>query len=380
MACCFPRERPEEFPFTDFPVTEGNRNRVEELTGQIKEVRDQHALLPPVYKGACLLRVVMIALVVIGITVGIMALNGTLHTLPQTFQNINWTYAGIGLGGFAILTVGAAVIIHRVQHQIDPITQQKIGKLTGDDHWVAAHYQRDDMAGCFQGYIDTSTLDEEKSGVAYMYAYKDEQNHMGVSVNVTIFTPLHMVLAIVYNALRIVVIPFFILGCMLVEKASGTKIDPTDRAYRLSDIPIEIGKSIWRIVKAPFYALAFIFAAIYSLFDPMNGRKLGSYIERDWNEGVTRAEGFWSVRGPQPLWTCEGGRNPSGLGRNGFYLAGCWQPMAVVYYDKGNITQCTSLSRALKSNKGKPYTILTHDLLTEKHAALIHDLEQLRVE
>ncbi len=42
----------------------------------------------------------------------------------------------------------------------------------------------------------------------------------------------------------------------------------------------------------------------------MGGRLLGSGIERSWNEDMIRAQGYWSVGGPQGRWQFEGGAHP----------------------------------------------------------------------
>ena len=380
MTCCPAAELPKEFKqIPDSKLIDSNQHDVVDLTQQISDLRKIYSYLPQTYQAHSSVRVVFIALFVVALTVGMLALTGNLTSFPEKFlhfiQNANWSHITTGVVLFAMLAGGAALIIHRAIYQKDRLTQTDIGKMRGDEHWVSAVYTADD--GYYhKGYIDTSTLDKEGTGTAFMYAYKDEGNNNSVNLAVFLFSPLHMIGAIVYNLLRLVVIPFYILGCLLVERAKNTVVHPEDRAFRLSDIPKEWGNSILRVVKAPFYCLALMFVAIYAFFDHLNGRKLGSYIERDWNEGLTRAEGFWSVQFAQSLWRYEGGGAPNYLGRNGFYLAGCWQPIAVVYYEKGKIVKACSLSRAVNPEKGKAYTILTSELLIQKHNALVEQLEK----
>ena len=74
---------------------------------------------------------------------------------------------------------------------------------------------------------------------------------------------------------------------------NGEPLYKDERSFELLDIPKEFVKSIWRVIKAPFYALAYFFAGVYSLVNPMGGRKLAAAIELDWNEGVSLAEGYW---------------------------------------------------------------------------------------
>jgi hypothetical protein len=382
MGCCS-SEFPQGFKTVpEFLVTAKNREAVEDLTKKIALEFGHYYALPGTYQANVALRASVIALLVIGMTVGLMALNGALTTFPQTvfeFMNANWQIVAASAAAFVVLSIGSAAVIHKTLNNKDKITGHDIGKLSGDQHWISAIYTRDDYEDAsFAGYIDLSTLNEEKSGTAFMYAHKDEQNHIGVSLVVTLFTSLHMIGAIAYNAIRIAIIPFYILVCMAIEKAQGQALNSTDRPFQLSDISNEIGKSSVRIIKAPFYAFAIMVAALYSFFDPLNGRKLGSYLEREWNEQVTRAEGFWSVRGPQSLWHFEGGGAPTHLGKNGFYLAGCWQPIAVIYYDKKKIVEAASLARAVDPKQGKIYTILMKgDILAKQHC-LVDALRKLK--
>jgi hypothetical protein len=382
MACGSPQELPQAFrPIPQFESVEA-RQEISNLTQKIAENRTVYSFLPAPYRAKSGTRSVVIAVIVAAVVVAILSANGSLLAFPDKFLNfihtINWTYAGMGSVICTILIGGVAVVIRRASYYEDQLTQTDMGRFKGEDHWIPAVYESEKTKGDFYpGFIDTSTLNEEGTGTAFMYAYKDEQNTMSVNLAVFSFSSLHMIGAIAYNAIRLLIIPFFILGCMLVEKASNTAIDPDDRPYRLSDIPQEMAKSMWRMVKAPFYCVAMMFAALFAFIDPLNGRKLGATVERDWNEGVTRAEGFWSVRCAQPLWQFEGGRSPSHLGKNGFYLAGCWQPIAVAYYEKGEIARGVSLSRAVNPTKGMTYTILTSDFFIQKHNELVDTLDQI---
>src|SRR5262249_6411477 len=153
------------------------------------------------------------------------------------------------------------------------------------------------------------------------------------------------------------VIPFYILYRIYTDKPC---LENPEKNFRYSDIGDELGITLWRIARAPFYALAAMFAIVYGLVDPMNACKLESYIERDWNDDVTRAEGFWSVRGWQALWQFEGGRERGNLGKNGFFAGGCCQPVCVGYF-KNHVLQekGASLSKAVREDKGQTYWVYT---------------------
>lgn len=317
---------------------------------------DQDSKFPPHYKGRCLLRVIGIALYAIVLTVGILALSNNLLSFPQQLANflytVNWVNTLYVTALSFVFISGAAFLIHRVIHKQDRLTKAPLNQLSGDAHWVSACYSNEKRPDIFRPcYIDTSSLDQEKSGYAYMYIYKKEEENFSISLGVLAGTPLHMLGAMVYNLIRLPIIPFYILGCMAAKKEWDGK------AFHFSDIPKEMGKTLFRICQAPFYALAILFATLYSFCDPLNGRKLVSALERDWNDDVSRAEGFWSVRGPQKLWRWEGGGSPNGLGKNGFFLPGCWQPIGVVHYEKGKIVYATSLTKAVDPTKGDVYHV-----------------------
>ncbi len=297
---------------------------------------------PVKYHAYPALRGLAVTAAIVGIAVAILASNGQLATFPQTamnwFSNLNMHHVVMGLTGAAILSCGAGIVINRAVHK------EGVGALSGSDHWVSAYYSVQGRRGGAPGYIDTSRLDATQSGEALYYGYKPMLAHYYVSLVVAALTPLHIVASVAYNVLRAAIIPFYIMGCMAIEKFRGGALFANQRAFEWNDIPKQIDASIRRAVKAPFYGVAQMFAGVFSFIDPLNGRKLGAEIELAWNEGVTRSEGWWSIAGPQSLWRFEGGGGPETLGRNGFYAAGCWTPMARVTYVNGAITGATGMS------------------------------------
>ncbi len=332
-----------------------------------EDIQNRFHKLPFQYRPCSVLRVTALALLVIGITVAVLASNGQLTAFPgqvaHWLQNLNWTYVGAGFAGFVVLSIGAAVVIRRAFSLQNRITNQDIGNLTGGAHWVSASIKKNENAISFPGYVDTSTLDASQSGKAFFYIQKEVSNEYGVAVMMFALTPLHVGAAMSYNVARAVLIPFYILGCLSIEACLGRALFKEQRRFKWSDISNEIEASLARIVKAPFYGTALMYASLYVLVDPLNGRKLGTQIESDWNEGLTRSEGFWSVGGPQALWRPEGGGGPEKLGQNGFFAAGCWAPLAVVTYQNGKIVETTSLSKAIDPTKGHDYILTTESIL-----------------
>ncbi len=357
------------FPKGWDPLPQLPQIRTQEMGSKLALIQTNNSTyqekMPLEYRSRVALRVTLFVVMIIAITVAILALNQQLTTFPQDFvkwfQNINWVHVELAAIPLVALTGGAVAIIANLKYKQDPLSNQDSGKFSGEDYWESAYYASK-KHGLYPGYIDKSTLDEAGNGLAYMYGVKGEQDHYAVSLVVGAFTPVHMVGAIAYNILRLFVIPFYILAA---------------KDLKAKEIVVEWKNSLFRIVKAPFYATAIIFSCLYSFFDPLNGRKLGSYIERDWNEDVSRAEGFWSVRGPQSLWKFEGGGASGELGKNGFYLAGCWQPIAIVHYQNGKIVSGESLSHAIEEEKGELYEIFDAQNSLEIHQRALADLNGL---
>jgi hypothetical protein len=151
----------------------------------------------------------------------------------------------------------------------------------------------------------------------------------------------------------------------MVAEDGSKRLYMNERSFELLDIPKEMLKSIARALQAPFYALAFMIAGLCSLVNPMMGRKLGSEIERDWNDEMSLSEGFWSVGGPMELFSCEGGGGPLGLGRNGFFLAGCWQPVGIAEFNDGVLQEGYGLAHAVDSTQEDKLTLLSYSDLND---------------
>jgi hypothetical protein len=225
-------------------------------------------------------------------------------------------------------------------------------------------WKKEESSAC---YIDRSTLDAQGNGKAYLYRVKECQDHYSVSgVVAVVGTPPYLIGVIAYNLIRAVIAPLYVLVQLFRERILGGKPHEGEHPFKLSDLPREFIRSIRRAVVAPFYALAYLFAALYSLVNPMGGRKLAAAIERDWNEGVSLAEGFWSVKGEMIHWHFEGRGGPKGLGRNGFYLAGCWQPLGIAEFKEGLIVTAHRLAYTVKAEGERPYRIEMRSSLERK--------------
>ncbi|MFN0065708.1 MAG: hypothetical protein ACKVOH_05680 [Chlamydiales bacterium] len=202
-----------------------------------------------------------------------------------------------------------------------------------------------------EGYIDTSTLNSQGTGKAFIYANKGTGAHNFISVCMLVTTPIHAAGAVVYNAVRAVAMPLFILLVWIRERLSacrmgedsGYKFHKEGRKFRLADIPKQFALSVWGAVRAPFYGIALMMVTLYSFIDPVGGRKLGARIEWEWNNRVGRYKSDWLTLGFQKGFKWEGGGGPDSLGDHAFYIAGCWQPFYKVEVVRGTIRTVTKL-------------------------------------
>ncbi len=89
------------------------------------------------------------------------------------------------------------------------------------------------------------------------------------------------------------------------------------------EAPKSICKSIWYIVRAPFYAIAMEFAALYGVFCPTKARVWVGNVERQWHEVDLKSDIRYSRDSARPfLWNAL--TNPDS--KNTFYAAFCMQP------------------------------------------------------
>lgn len=283
----------------------------------------------------------------------------------ETLKAIPIEYGAIGGGVCTIWAGGAVFIIVRAARKENPLLGGARGKF-GDisRHIESGYISRKDgkrlPTGVFHGvYIDRSTLNEKGSGKAFLYTPKTLNDHYMVSSVVAFLgSPFYAVSAVAYNLIHAAIIPFYILFHCATSK---------EPKFSLTDAPKESFNSLKRAVKAPFYALAYMFCAFYSIFNPMGGRNLAAAVERDWNGDKALNEGFWWIGGSLALFKWENFGNPGSPLRAPWYMAGCWQPVGIATYKKGKITKCISMEKAL--DKENPnwcsYNILTESEVTE---------------
>ncbi|NGX62322.1 MAG: hypothetical protein K940chlam9_01819 [Chlamydiae bacterium] len=316
-----------------------NASRVEALTKK------------PTYKQTFTAKKRLIGVVAITIILAIpvvygLFVSGNLTTLPHkiahAFTHINTANPTfwVGVGVPTLLFGGSVAVMVSATQRKDRELGVKMNKIfspsknleVGLLEWNKA----DQSIGSDMCYIDKSTLDGNGNGKAYLYNIKGCGEHYNVSFVVTFLgTPLlNLIGSVVYNAIRFCVIPFYITYRLIKQGCPNQKISENSR-YKWYDIPKEMGLSLWGVIRAPFYATAYFFAGLYSFISPMGGRILGSKIERDWNGGKPMYDkGFWACT-PLKEWKLEGGGDRESLHKHPYYLAGCWQPVAIANFVDG---------------------------------------------
>ena len=187
-----------------------------------------------------------------------------------------------------------------------------------------------------QGFLDTSTAHTKQCA---FYTRKTSVFNEYVATAVIATAPIHVAATIANNILRLFIVP-------LKLTFSGN----------FRQIPAELKADVWRAVRAPFYGVAVIMAAVYMWVDPRNGLKLMAAIENKWNDGVPLHESAWAAPicyGYLSLYVLN-----LSLGRvvvdafkkwsrgGGLYIAGCAQKQAIATLDNTNeITDMTGYPR-----------------------------------
>ena len=220
MYCCFgPRPYPKGF----------EQKNLDRSASEVRRVYANLQKLPPQYQSRTAGRIIVVAALFFGVVCAVMAANGLLTASPQDvsiwLQNVNWIPVGIGAGAFVVLSIGAGIVIHRVKSLPNELTKSGIGNISGHTHWEEAYYtldddytRYDDHVPFHPGYIDTSTLDENRTGTALFYTEKGFLKNNLISIMIAGTSPLRAAAVIAYHVARLVVIPFYILGCLARDR------------------------------------------------------------------------------------------------------------------------------------------------------------------
>ncbi|MBS0623747.1 MAG: hypothetical protein JSS62_03910 [Verrucomicrobia bacterium] len=296
--------------------------------------------LPPPIKTCIPLRA-LVTVVALGAlaTFGLYC-SGHLFSLPQDFVHMfsNWK-AIVALSSVASALVVSSTILARI------ILNSKNGKFSGSEHlkpaigWYTQKSEGSEEKQIVKwtGYTDISSQVEIKDShnIAHpthrVFLTKAPVENEMIAVMGSTITPAVAAGSMAFHAASIALLPLYRAAVYLYESCT----QPVQRTYTLIDIPKAVISSIWGVVRSPFYMLALMMSAVYACIDPVNGRKLGSLVELQWNQGQPLHQSVWSAQ-----YCCGGCLTYEGsvdmiqkwkeAGRPQFTIFGCWQPVAWV--------------------------------------------------
>ncbi len=163
---------------------------------------------------------------------------------------------------------------------------------------------------------------------------KTENRYSHESMSITAFKcfelvvgiPLYLATYIGWNLIRM---PLIAVGTILVSLARLIAHPNKIQCVQLlKDIawtaPKRIIEDIWTVVRAPFYAIAMEFAAIYGVFKPVEARKMMGQIERSWHQYSRKHDVRYQDPNLDPLFILKA-LTDKDFDRT-FYIAECMQP------------------------------------------------------
>lgn len=265
---------------------------------------------------------------------------------------------GLALSVPFILGIGGLLIFLRAAYRRDVFTHRPLGINPGRPISVSniGVNIQSPSTDCefkvsrFLWYLDSSGLDENGNGIvgAYICPSGERADRFSVVFSVTVLMPFFVLGVMVYNLFRSLIIPFYIFYKMIQERKSTI-----EDKFRLIDVPREILRSLFNVVKSPFYGIGMIFSLFYSLIEPYSGRILTGAIERDWNDDVSCDRGYiFCDYQSLHRWQWEGGGKRSLLGQNATYLMECCQPRFFFLFKQGRVV---SGSRSLMTQAENSY-------------------------
>ncbi|WP_375793393.1 hypothetical protein O1W69_04640 [Chlamydia sp. 12-01] len=290
-------------------------------------------------------RQMRIAVIALSILITLILLAMLLGTLQIQAFAMTWVSVVVAVAVPTILLMGGMYVLHRISKKVDVLSGSVI-KPFGNRIWAPMPicYYFKPKAGkkenvqekVQESHIDLSTLDETQSGVALVYFYPDGVDYrIPTFVFPLIAAPFLVLIKMIYNLIRFIVIPFYVLLQMAIQYFSKKDIPVEDR-FILKDIVREMARSLVNLLRAPFYGTASMMTVFYGLLNPLGGRVAYACVERDWNDDVIRSRGLWLLA-PQYNFKFEGGGTRQGLGQFSHYLIGCFQPISMFLFRNGHI-------------------------------------------
>ncbi|SPN73432.1 hypothetical protein C10C_0258 [Chlamydia serpentis] len=276
--------------------------------------------------------VLAVLVVLVGFSIMVVSVQGGLLT-------IGWPLIAAALLVPMILLTGGMYVLHRLGKKIDVFSGTRIS-LFSRRYWVpitcgSISKSSDQTHINLMTYLDMSTLSEQGSGIAPVYIYPPLENRIPLGLAIPAAIPFVALFRMVYNLIRFLVVPFYIIFRMIYEYFCCKHLSKENK-FICRDIVREMSRSLVAFLKAPFYAVATVIGAFYGFLDPLAGRVMMGNIERDWNDDIILSRSI-SMQGMHSLFRFEGGGDRQGLGQQGFYLLVCCQPIAIFFFEKGDI-------------------------------------------
>ncbi|QXE27098.1 hypothetical protein HBN95_03035 [Chlamydia buteonis] len=286
-----------------------------------------------------------VAVIAVSVLITLVLLAMLLGTLQIQAFVMTWVSVVVAVAIPTILLTGGMYVLYRISNKVDVLAGSVI-KPFGNRIWAPmpicqyckpkAEEKERIHKRIQESHIDLSTLDKNSSGVALVYFYPDGIDYrIPTFVFPLIAAPFLVLIKIVYNLIRFIVIPFYILLQMVIQYFSKADVSEEDR-FIFKDIVREMARSLVNFLKAPFYGTASMMAVFYGLLNPLGGRVAYSCVERAWNNDVIRSRGLW-LAVPQHNFKFEGGGTRQGLGQFSYYLMGCFQPIGMFLFRQGQI-------------------------------------------
>lgn len=156
-------------------------------------------------------------------------------------------------------------------------------------------------------------LYDERTG--NLYTPDSPSTLVGKSIAILYGNPIHLAATLITNA---ALVPLHILGHLY------STLSHRDLSFAATEITKDLYDDIWRITRAPFYALAIEFAALKGLlltpFDKryaFEAKIILAEVEKNWNHGFDRSYDFRYYA-----------RHHDSSKVQAFFLAFCFQPIA----------------------------------------------------
>jgi len=200
------------------------------------------------------------------------------------------------------------------------------GQWFGKSHWEEVKYECHDEDGSFE----CSGLRDKTTGLIYLNSLTNSPCVLRVkALAVAAYAIPYLTIVIAYHVIRLVVVSVYYV-CKAIFYAIKQTPDTEKRPKIFAEWVDATKVSLKGIVRAPFYGIAMFFGSLYMFFDPLNGRKIVGAYEFEWNHKVPLKQSL-HIFLPHPDFSLK----PFLQGKGGYYVPGCFQPVATSNVETG---------------------------------------------